>query len=208
MTLGDVAREVGLSKSSVLRYFETREEIYLQITADDWRDWAEAARVKLPPGSLEATAVADVLTDTLAQRPLFCDLLAHTQANLEHNVSPDAVLTLRVAAWGAIGDLSTSIGACLPAISRIRAADIVVVTSILAGAIWLRANPPTAVAAAYRNQPHPSCTHLIFVPSMRQLVRTLIEASAAGGGHEPLLAYPSPPFFGPPGNEPAPRSGG
>lgn len=200
VTLGDVASEVGLAKSSVLRYFETREEVYLQITADGWRDWTEAARARLARAAPGAGEVADALTQTLVERPLFCDLLAHTSANLEHNVSPRAARALKVAAWAAIGKLSTSIVARIPGLGEVAAADIVVVTSMLAGSVWQRANPPIAVAAAYQHNPdlsghNPdlSASSLEFGPSMRELLRTLIEgAVSTGRGHEHLLAYVAP----------------
>ena len=190
VTLGDVASEVGLAKSSVLRYFETREEIYLQITADGWRDWTEAAQAKLARDTPGAAAVVNALTETLADRPLFCDLLAHVQANLEHNVSERAACSLKVAAWAAIGELATSIVACVPALDGVAAGDIVVVTSMLAGSVWQRANPPSAVAAAYRTDPDLRGTRLDFARTMRQLVRMLIEGAAtAEHGHEEILAY-------------------
>jgi AcrR family transcriptional regulator len=190
VTLGDVANEVGLAKSSVLRYFETREEIYLQITADGWRDWIDAAQAKLARETPGVDGVVNALTETLAERPLFCDLLAHVQANLEHNVSQRAARSLKVAAWAAIGELATSIVACVPALDEVAAGDIVVVASMLAGSVWQRANPPSAVAAAYRNDPDVRGTRLDFTPTMRQLVRTMIEGAAtAKHGHEEILAY-------------------
>ena len=96
MTLGDVAREVGLAKSNVLRYFETREEIYGQLTAEGWRDRAEAVHTRLDGASAGPAEVAHALTQTLSERPLFCDLLAHTPANLEHNVSPRTFRALKL----------------------------------------------------------------------------------------------------------------
>ncbi len=66
VTLGDVASEVGLAKSSVLRYFETREEVYLQITADGWRDWTEAARARLARAAQELAR-----SRTHSRRPLW-----------------------------------------------------------------------------------------------------------------------------------------
>jgi AcrR family transcriptional regulator len=198
VTLGDVASEVGLAKSSVLRYFETREEIYLQITADGWRDWTEAVQASLAGATPGAAEVANALTQTLAERPLFCDLLAHVQANLEHNVSPRAARALKVAAWAAIRELATSVVACLPQLGEVAAADIVVATSMLAGSIWQRANPPIAVATAYRHDPDLSGTRLDFTPSMQRLLRVLIEGAATTElGNEHLFAYVPPTTFGP-----------
>ena len=94
MTLGDIAGEVGLAKSNVLRYFGTREEILLQLTVDGWRDWTEAVRGRLDTSEQDPQQVAEVLADTISQLPLFCDLLAHTAAHLEHNVSLAAVRSI------------------------------------------------------------------------------------------------------------------
>jgi AcrR family transcriptional regulator len=38
VSLGGVAAEVGLAKSNVVRYFGTREEIYLELAAEGWRE--------------------------------------------------------------------------------------------------------------------------------------------------------------------------
>jgi len=44
VTLTEIGEAVGLHKSAMLRYFETREEIFLRLTADGWREWSTALR--------------------------------------------------------------------------------------------------------------------------------------------------------------------
>ena len=56
VTLTDIASAVDMHKSAMLRYFETREEIFLRLTAEGWQDWAPAlaARVRaVTRGQLE-----------------------------------------------------------------------------------------------------------------------------------------------------------
>src|SRR3954467_8498264 len=67
VSLGDIATAVGLATSNVLRYFGTREEIYLQITMQTGADWADAAGLGLrtahgvrETASLLAGAFADL----------------------------------------------------------------------------------------------------------------------------------------------------
>jgi AcrR family transcriptional regulator len=187
VTLGDVASEVGLAKSSVLRYFETREEIYLQLTVECWHDWSHAARTRLSQTVRHPDRVAAVLTQTLSERPLFCDLLVHTQANLEPNVSTHTVRTLRVGAWAAIEELAGAILVCLPALDEAAAADVVVLTSMIAAAIWQRARPP----ASYQDDPDLRATFLEFDPSMRDVLRTLIEG-AISAHRDGILTYLPP----------------
>ena len=40
VTLTDIAQAVGMHKSAMLRYFETREQIFLMLTAAGWRGWS------------------------------------------------------------------------------------------------------------------------------------------------------------------------
>src|SRR5271154_7359713 len=47
ITLTDISEAVGMHKSALLRYFETREEIFLRLTADGWREWSAALRTEL-----------------------------------------------------------------------------------------------------------------------------------------------------------------
>ena len=44
ITLTEIGEAVGMHKSALLRYFETREEIFLRLTADGWREWSAALR--------------------------------------------------------------------------------------------------------------------------------------------------------------------
>ena len=60
VSLGDIAREVGLAKSNVLRYFESREEVFLTLLLREWEAWREAGapgRRRPGPHAGRATAV-------------------------------------------------------------------------------------------------------------------------------------------------------
>ena len=56
VTLTDIAQAVGLHKSAMLRYFETREQIFLKLTAAGWRDWSASLRQELGHPQPEAPA--------------------------------------------------------------------------------------------------------------------------------------------------------
>ena len=42
VSLAGIAERVGMHKSALLRYFETREEIFLRLAETEWREWADA----------------------------------------------------------------------------------------------------------------------------------------------------------------------
>src|ERR1700758_2330411 len=91
VTLTEIAEAVGMHKSALLRYFETREEIFLRLTADGGREWSGALRAALEAlHEPTSAAVAAVFASTLAERGTFCDLLAQAPLNLERNVSVEA----------------------------------------------------------------------------------------------------------------------
>src|SRR3984885_7270529 len=69
VTLTDIAARVGMHKSALLRYFETREQIFLEMTGRSWREWAAAVRSGLAGVvSVDAAAVAAVLAHEFAVR--------------------------------------------------------------------------------------------------------------------------------------------
>jgi AcrR family transcriptional regulator len=47
VSLTDIAARVGIHKSALLRYFETREQIFLELTAQAWLGWARALHDEL-----------------------------------------------------------------------------------------------------------------------------------------------------------------
>src|ERR1700753_1298544 len=47
VSLSDIAGRVGIHKSALLRYFETREQIFLELTAQAWREWTAGLHAAL-----------------------------------------------------------------------------------------------------------------------------------------------------------------
>jgi AcrR family transcriptional regulator len=154
VTLTDIATAVGMHKSALLRYFETREEIFLRLTAAGWQEWTPALAARLRalerPGP---DTVAQAFAGTLAERGMFCDLLAQAPLNLERNVSTDAVRAFKLATLAAREDLFAALDARLPALGRERGLDLIATAVALAGAFWQIATPGPDVAALYRSDP-------------------------------------------------------
>jgi AcrR family transcriptional regulator len=66
VTLTDIAAAVGMHKSAMLRYFETREEIFLRLAASEWTQWSRAVRERLAElGNGPESALEDELEDGL-----------------------------------------------------------------------------------------------------------------------------------------------
>ena len=154
VTLTDIAEAVGMHKSAMLRYFETREQIFLRLTADGWRDWSAALRRELralSPG-VPAAAVANAFADSLVARPMFCDLLAQAPLNLERNVSVDSVRTFKLVTLEEVHAISAEL-IRLRGLTEEQAVDVIANATSLAGALWQMATPGPEVEDLYRSDP-------------------------------------------------------
>jgi AcrR family transcriptional regulator len=154
ITLTEIAAAVGMHKSALLRYFETREEIFLRLTAEGWHEWtgALAARIRTLPNAGPAD-IANAFAATLAARGMFCDLLAQAPLNLERNVSIEAVREFKLATLAAREDLFTALEERLPELGQVDALDLIATAVSLAGAFWQIATPGPEVAELYRSDP-------------------------------------------------------
>ena len=188
VSLAGIAAEVGIHKSALLRYFETREQIFLELTAEAWRDWARALHAGLDaafPGSASpasASLVGDVFARAFADRPLFCDLLAHTPLNLERNVSPEAVRHYKLTSLGAVDEAAALVAGVLPALRMAEAREFVATLASLAGSLWQIANPAPALAELYASDPALAQACVDLAPRLRRTAEILLAGLQAAGG--------------------------
>ena len=205
VTASAVADEVGMHKSAMLRYFETREDIFLQLAADAWGEWSAAVRAELE--ALAARAVtsvtsvtsatsanaatagrreqdqaaqdtAAVLAHSLVSRPLFCDLLAHTPLNLERNVSLERVKAFKTRALAGVAE----VGAALCTVTPLRldqARSVVATATSMAGAMWQMAAPSTNLRAFYESEPELAHAVVDVEPALTDIISALITGYAA-----------------------------
>jgi AcrR family transcriptional regulator len=169
VSLTDIADKVGIHKSALLRYFETREQIFLELTAEAWRGWARALHADLDgasPGS--AALVAEVVARSFADRPLLCDLIPHTALNLERHVSVSAVRRYKLTSLGAIGDATGVVHRMLPDLTADECREFVRTMATLAGSLWQIANPPPALAQLYASDPELAQACVDLGPRLRR----------------------------------------
>jgi AcrR family transcriptional regulator len=168
-----------MHKSALLRYFETREQIFLRLTAEGWREWSAALRAKLERvgGSSTAKTVASAFSTTLADRGMFCDLLAQAPLNLERNVSLEAVRAFKLVTRNEVDAIVEVMRRLLPSLTERDCVDIVATATSLSGALWQMANPAPEVAALYRSDPR--LTHAVFEtePRVRRVLTAMLKGT-------------------------------
>ncbi|MET7331677.1 TetR family transcriptional regulator [Nonomuraea sp. NPDC005650] len=200
VSLGAVAEAVGLAKSNIMRYFGTREEIYLILAADEWHQWAAAVTTRLEAvsggvapdevvsgrvapdgvasgratsGGVASGGVAAVLAETLADRPLLCDLLSQTATTLEHNVSVEAARTFKRAIHAVIADLGEQV-ARVTGLTADEGVELVAAATALAGILYPIANPSPTLAELYAQDPDIAATCPDFIPTLTRALKALL----------------------------------
>jgi AcrR family transcriptional regulator len=189
VSLADIAARVGIHKSALLRYFETREQIFLELTAEAWRDWARDLHAKMDTADPGSTAlVADVFARSFSDRPLLCDLIAHTPLNLERNVSPEAVRGYKQTSLGAVNEAAAVVHRVLPELTLAECTEFVATMASLAGALWQIANPVPALAELYASDPALAQACVDLTPRLRRtaeiLLAGLITSRNPQSGHD------------------------
>jgi AcrR family transcriptional regulator len=194
VSLAGIAARAGIDKSALLRYFETREQIFLELTAREWPAWVQALHDGLDdagPASAEAlgrgpSLVADVVARSFGDRPLFCDLLAHTPLNLERNVSPEAVRGYKLISLAAVGEAADVVHRVLPDLTEQECLEFISALAALAGTVWQIANPVPALAALFASDPALATACVDLVTRLRRtgeiLLAGLIPSRLAGPG--------------------------
>jgi AcrR family transcriptional regulator len=173
VTLTEVAARVGLAHSNVLRYFETREEVYLHLLAAEWDAWKAAVEERLRSSPATPAGVAAALVETAVERPLFCDLHSQAASVLERNVSGESARQFKLAALGAVGDLAAAVADALPELGREGPRTVVTGCAALIAGLWPIANPSERVAGILED---PELRHgrVEFGPRLRSTLEPLI----------------------------------
>ncbi|MFI7125710.1 TetR/AcrR family transcriptional regulator [Nonomuraea sp. NPDC050153] len=185
VSLGAVAEAVGLAKSNIMRYFGTREEIYLILAAEEWRQWAEAVTTRLEAAPDDGTAtvtarleassddVVAALAETLADRPLLCDLLSETATTLEQNVSVEAARTFKHAILAVVADLGSQV-ARATGLTVGEGRELVSVATAFAGILYPIAHPSPTLAELYAQDPDIAANCPDFLPTLTRALKALL----------------------------------
>jgi AcrR family transcriptional regulator len=173
VSLAGIAAEVGMHKSALLKYFETREEIFLRLAEVEWREWTAALVPALTFAGPEPGDVADALARSVAERPLFCQLLLHSPLTLERNVSLEVVRAFKQAVNSALLEVLPALQRALPALDADACRDLLTMSGIVASGLWQAAHPAPQVVALHEQDPG-AVHYPDFAASLTRFVRTYL----------------------------------
>jgi TetR/AcrR family transcriptional regulator len=104
--LSAIAREVGLSKANLYRYFESREAVLLALLKDEMVSWAEGVRARVEAmGKVTAFTLAQTLALSYEGRERYCALFSSLASVLEQNLGAETIRAFKSDSMQLIGDI-------------------------------------------------------------------------------------------------------
>ena len=192
VTLNELSRRAGLAKSNVLRYFESREAILLELLDRATLLWlselpAQLAAGVAPDGTPgeRGDQLAVVLARSVAPRRELCDLLSAQASVLEHNVSTEVVARYKRAMSDNHVALTELALAYLPELGADGAWKACAMAVVFIGALWSYTQHPASVLAAYEADPSLAVLRLDFAPALEEALATLLTGALARAGALP-----------------------
>jgi AcrR family transcriptional regulator len=183
--LNELSRRVGLAKSNVLRYFESREDVLLELLERSFRTWLAEVSDELAAGAdprlpvrERSDRLAAVLSRSLARHTVLCDLVNAQAGVLEHNVSVEVVLRFKRSALDSLGVMADLVRRHVPELGN-AARTVCMATVILAGALSAYCRPSASAIAAVELDPTLVEFHLELATALESAVATQIAGTLA-----------------------------
>ena len=120
LSLTALARQAGMAKANIYRYFESREAVLLALLVEEWAAVASGLCADFPaPGAapLGVPALAGRLSAALLQRPLLSALIAALPSELEHNLSPDAIAAFKRLTFDSFRQVGAAMALACPSLT-------------------------------------------------------------------------------------------
>ncbi|MFI6350499.1 TetR family transcriptional regulator [Streptomyces sp. NPDC050560] len=159
VSLNELSRRVGLAKSNVLRYFESREAVLLELLDVFLGRWLADLADELAAGiephtapEARAARLAEILSRSLADRGVLCDLFGAQGGVLEHNVSVEVVKRHKRSSLARLADMVELVRGHVPELGA-GAQWFCLMSLVSAGALSAYVPPPPSVLAAYAEEP-------------------------------------------------------
>jgi AcrR family transcriptional regulator len=191
VTLNELSRRAGLAKSNVLRYFESREAVLLELLDSAWQDWLArldqdlaAAVDPAAPVTVRCAGLAATVAASLASRPMLCDLISAQASVLERNVSPRVAAQYKRATLAGIAALGGLMLRCVPELGEADAVKLAGATVMTTGALWPHAQPSAAMLAAYQADPELAAMRLDFTATMGEMLEVMSAGLLARSGRD------------------------
>ena len=153
ISLNAIAREAGISKPNVYRYFSTREEIFLVIYAQEQSEFVVALTQrlkKLDPGTAIETLV-QIWVATYLEFPVLLNLMPQLAISMERSSSVDQLVAFKHQSFDQLHSLVEVLGAVRPELNATQWVQIIQCSFSMAAGLWPFSNPGDNVLEALQH---------------------------------------------------------
>jgi AcrR family transcriptional regulator len=195
VTLNELSRRACLAKSNVLRYFDSREAVLLELLDAAWGEWLAELAVELPAAvdpdasaAVRGDELAAALTRSVTHRPVFCDLIGAQAAVLERNVSAEVAARFKRAALGRVGELAGLVRGVMGELDEPSAEAFAALASMTIGALWTHSQPSPAMLAAYAADPELAALRVDFADVLGKALAIVVAGLLARATARPPVS--------------------
>ena len=182
VSLNDIALEVGLAKSNIYRYFESREHIYLivlqRLAAEfEQRLYSELAAIK---GRKTVTKVSDALIAAYLASPEYGELITVVNSVLERQLTPELVLNFRTVFLDRRKRLANALATALRSTAE-KTLPLTLHIFLHVPGLWTLCFPRTASKELLEES---SNRHLLvdFKTEMRRFLQAILRTASSNAG--------------------------
>jgi AcrR family transcriptional regulator len=193
LSLNELSRRVGLAKSNVLRYFESREAVLLDLLEQSARDFLTDVGDPLrslddahEPVAAKIETVASALTVSFAARPMLCELISAQASVLEHNISIDVATRYKEGARDSLLGLAELLRHVFPALDRSTSEQGANLIIVMISGLWSHTHPSPAVRAVYDSDPSYGFMDSTFEDALHQALVVVLTGLLARDSHANL----------------------
>jgi TetR/AcrR family transcriptional regulator len=160
--LNAIAAKAGFTKSNVYRYFESREQVLLELFQAEFVALVDALEVAIgAQSSGDVPALAGAIAATFLARPRCCKLIAILASTLEQNVSETTIAATKTHISGQNARVITALAARMPGATLADCGWAIAMSGSLLAGMWPTADPPPAARAVLAR---PEFAHLRMAP--------------------------------------------
>ncbi|MDY6904891.1 MAG: TetR family transcriptional regulator [Thermodesulfobacteriota bacterium] len=144
-TVSRIACKAGLSKGTVYLYFNTKEEIFLELYLQKVTEWFESGIRSLEPERrhLKPESMARLFTDYVVKNPDVMMMGSIAKAVLEDNIHDDALIRAKIASARLLEAAGELFAAHLPGITKEKGAEMTLwIISLMTGFWQFTVHPP------------------------------------------------------------------
>lgn len=174
VSLNGIARKAGVAKSNIYRYFESREDIYMQLLKDDWNQWLDDIEIALEPyaDSDNVDEVAELIAARLSAAPRMCQLISVLASVLEQNISESLLYNFKLESVQMGMRLMQAVHKTLPGIKQQNLIPAMQSIVALVAGLWPLANPNERVEKVME-KPELSPFRMEFEPAVCQSLKLI-----------------------------------